>query len=272
MKSQIFVFTKKSAYMQRIADLVRTGHRWYVTGVVPLDKVGSLHRKFDRLYDVEIGKLKASLARKKGFASARLLFLHLEGEDRVHWVLLRTEGRLVVDGTEKLESWRDALERPQRVTLTGYELVRLTKATSDHPVWTWRYTREREAELRERLIGAIRRRDDLTVQQMIHSIWRTPGFAGAREQVKKMGQLVRAEWKRSRGKDALPEIPARVGYVRRMADVGGFWSETKGGSDGGHIEGTRKKRNGSILGAARGAGAAGRRAGAGAGAGDHGGD
>lgn len=252
---KIFVFTKKTAYMQRIADVVRTGHHWHVSGEVPLDKVGVLYNKFSRLYAVDISKLEASRKRKAGYASARLFMLHQEDAGVLRWILLKTDGRAVVDGTEKLEHWQDGLKPDQRVTVTGYELVRIAKAKAQHPVWTWRYTKDREAALRETLVQVIRRKDDKALHEMIHTLWRTPGFAGAREQVKRMGALIGKEWERSRGKaEKRPEIPARLGYVRRLKDIGKYWSDRNGGVLRGH----REKRSHTLLLPAEAGGEAGR--------------
>jgi hypothetical protein len=44
-----------------------------------------------------------------------------------------------------------------------------------------------------------------------------------REQVKKMGSLIKEEWKRSRSKtEPLPEIPQRIGYVQRLPNKGKY--------------------------------------------------
>jgi hypothetical protein len=39
--------------------------------------------------------------------------------------------------------------------------------------------------------------------------------------------LILAEWKRSRGTDPLPEIPDRLGYVRKLADKGTVMKKAK---------------------------------------------
>ena len=53
-----------------------------------------------------------------------------------------------------------------------------------------------------------------------------PGFSGVRVQVKKLWDIVRAEWKRTRPRtEAVPEIPKNIGYVRRLPNVGMVWSE-----------------------------------------------
>jgi hypothetical protein len=218
-----FIFAKKTAFMQRIADLVRNGHNLYVQGVIPIEKAGFLAAKFESRFQVERNKLEASRARKRGEHSARLLFWLPEESEQVNWILLYCPGQ-VIDTTEK---WRNALS--DRIHLTGYELVRLTKSCADHPVWTWRYTRTRYEELREAVVQAIRRRRDDELRQLIHTLWRSPGFAGIRAQVKKFRDVIRAEWKRTRrSNETMPEIPARLGYVRRLPDVGKRLSELTG--------------------------------------------
>lgn len=216
-----FVLTKKSALMQRLADLVRTGHEHYVAGQIPVEKAGYFAAKLDGLYHVGQDKLQASRQRKTGAASFRLLMLQLDGESDLRFWLLRTDGQIPVDATR--EKWRDALK--DRVELTGYELVRLTKPGQAKPAYTWRYTRDRAADLRDALLRCVRTKRDDELRQLIQTIWRTPGFSAARDQVKKMADMLRAEWKRSRGGDQMPEIPERLGYVRRLPDIGRKLSE-----------------------------------------------
>jgi len=131
------------------------------------------------------------------------------------WILLHFQGT-TIDVSEK---WRDALS--DRVIVTGYELVRLTKPEEPRPVWTWRYTKHRHDDLRNEIIDCIRRRKDRDLVQLIATTWRSPGFHGIRDQVKKFKELIQAEWKRTRGsKEGLPDIPDRIGYLRRLSDVG----------------------------------------------------
>ena len=81
------------------------------------------------------------------------------------------------------------------------------------------------------MLALVRLRHDALLKQWIHSTARTPGFAGSREQIKRLWALLRAEWKRSRSKgEPLPEIPKNIGYVRRLPDVGAPWSQLMRGS------------------------------------------
>ena len=216
-----FIFTHKSAFMQRVADLVRTGHQSYVQGIVPVSKAQGLEQKFQERHQVRRNKLEASRARKLGLSTSRLL-LWWPSKDagELVWILLHQHGKQP-DTTER---WRDALR--DRITITGYELVRLTKPMEPNPVWTWRYSRARHDELREQLIQVIRSKRDAELAILIDLIWRTPGFAGSRDQIKKFKDLIIAEWQRSRRhSEPLPLLPQRIGYIRRVQNRGLLCSE-----------------------------------------------
>lgn len=211
-----FIHIHKKSFLQRIADLSRTGHRRYVLGMVPIERAGALAEKFQLRFKIDVDKCVASRMRKSGQATTRLLmYLPSPDAEEVMWILLQCPG----DVADRSERWRDALS--DRILITGYELVRLTKPQENHPTWTWRYTKEREAELRDEIIRCIRSRQDQLLEQLIHTIYGTPGFAGARAQVKKMADLIRKEWKtRRKLSDIMPAIPERLGYLQRVADHG----------------------------------------------------
>lgn len=216
---ELFVFDRKAVMMQRIADNVRSGHFFYVQGECSIHKLDSLYKKFAKFYNCHYDKLKASRYRKKGFASARFFAYVPENSDKAHWLLARTKGDFEVPEVAKLEKWRDALK--DRINLTGYELVRITKEHEPKPVWTWRYTKTRESEIRDAIVSAIRHKQELSLNQLINTVWRSPGFAGVRDQVKKMGNLIKEEWKRSRSAtEKMPEIPKVIGYIRRIKNEG----------------------------------------------------
>ena len=217
-----FVFTYKTPFMQRIADLVRSGHTQYVLGTIPTEKAGLFAGKMDSLLHISRNKLQACRARKLGEASARLLFLQQANEKHLTWILLRNPGD---KADQSGQDWRDALE--DKITITGYELVRRTRPDSKKPAWTWRYTQNQYDLVCESIISSIRGKRDLELQQLIHSLVRSPGFAGVRDHVTKMCALISAEWKRRRAKsEAMPEIP-RHGYTRRLEDAGCRLSELK---------------------------------------------
>lgn len=226
-KTDFFVFTKKTAFMQRIADLVRSGHKRYNMGTISIEKAAHLANKLSQMYEPNLPRLIASRRREKGEATSRLLWWYDENRPEIlTWVLLVTDGKLMFDG----EKWKDPLEPKQRIHLTGYELVRITKPTEPKPVWTWRYDKKRLQDLRHEFVTAIRTRHDHDLERLIRMLWASPGFAGIREQVKAVGVLVKTEWKRVRTEsETMPEIPKHLGYVQRLADKGVNLSKLKSG-------------------------------------------
>lgn len=214
----LFIFDKKTPWMQRISDYVRLGHVYFICGQIEPSKVKFLSEKFAKNYETGLSKLEQSRKRKNGFASFKFLAWNEENANIVHWILCRTEGTLPDIGTR--EKWQDATSKTRLHITGGYELVRLTKPEEPKPTWTWRYSKTHYEDLRESVLRALRNKRDDLLNQLIHEIWRTPGFAGARTQVKAIGKLIKQEWKRVRSADKFPEIPTRIGYVRRIKDVG----------------------------------------------------
>jgi hypothetical protein len=210
-----FVHTKKTPYMQRISDLVRSGHTQYVLGQVLLRKAGYLAGKFSEILNVNEHKVAACRTRQQGRSTSRLLFLQSSDPDVLHWILLHRPGK---EPDRVGQNWRDAIT--DRIVLTGYELVRHTRPGAHQPAWTWRYTTARFDELRESIIRSIRAKDDKELMRLLALVARSPGFAQVRVQVKKLQHAARMEWKRIRRmSEPMPEIP-KHGYVRRIGDVG----------------------------------------------------
>lgn len=211
-----FVITKKTVYMQRVSDLVRLNHTRYMVGQIQVKKAGFFAAKMDLFYNCFADKVTAHRIRKLGFCTARLLMYHPVGSGTITWILLATPGDFKVPDRGN-ETWLDPLKT--RVGLTGYELVRHIRPGNADPSWTWRYNSERHDEIREMILMHIRRHNTQELEKLIAVLWRSPGFAGVREQVKKFGKLIQAEWKRS-GVGDIPEIPKILGSVRRLPDKG----------------------------------------------------
>lgn len=274
-----YIFAKKTVWMQRVADAVRAGAQRYIQGSTDLVKVPYLVEKFAKRYPVNLGKAPDRRARAATKTVTRWLGYLDEKSGKVHWALFVWPGQ---DFDPKSDAWRHPID--DRFRHSGYELVRLTKPKpkpkeppqppstpasgkpdkpekpkkkgDGKPVLTWRYERDRFNELHDEIVQVIRARHDAVLDQIIHSLHRSPGFAGIRQQVKKLWQITRAEWKRTRAKaEEPPKIPAQIGYVRRLPDVGMVWSElmqqAKKGKKDGNQEPTetprRKARANSIL-------------------------
>lgn len=216
------VLRHRAALMQRLADLVRGGHRHYVTGSVSRDKAARLAAKFVGLYQVDQHRMQASRRRSAGQAAFRLLMHAQPGAGEIGWWLLRSDGAVPAEALR--ERWRDALV--ERLVVGTYELVRQTRPGARQPAWTWRYTADQERALRDACLRAIRNGRGDELRQLIDTLHRTPGFAGARTQVKRLRDLIESEWLRlHRHREPVPEMPARLGYVQRLPDIGWKLSE-----------------------------------------------
>lgn len=217
---KLWVLNSKTAFMQRIADYVRTGHKWYVLGQIDPEKLFRFWDKMTATHPVFDDKMKAYRARKAGEATGRLMFYQGENDEKITWILLVHGERQQLDNSE---NWRDATGQ-DRVQLTSYELVRMTKQEREKPVWTWRYSSARYQEMRDKMVHSIRSGHVEDVKFFIKSLWGTAGFGGSREQAKALHKLLLDEWKRRNGDTPPPEMPANFGYTRRKKDAG-IWMQ-----------------------------------------------
>lgn len=209
------VFDRKTVFMQRLADFVRLGYRHYVLGEVRPDRAWALASKFRRLYEVHLHRNQRARARANGEGSAYVLWWQPHAESVV-FALLLTPGQ---HAARQLEKLLDAAERDGRMTLGDYELVQRPRDGKAAPAWTWRLTEEAYEGWRARVLEVVRGGNDFVVQQLITDLTATPGFAGVREQVKKLKALFRAEWARRRGKQSMPTLP-RQRFVQRLENKG----------------------------------------------------
>ncbi len=216
--SNPFVFTKRAAYMQRIADAVSRGqaHR-YVTGQISTMKAGFFAHKIDLLYRWSDGKVAACRARKEGFATCRLFFLYQPGKLELQWILLATEGRWRHSDAGR-EPWKNPYVDRPRVGV--FELVREIREGKD-PSHTWGIAKAECQALRLAVIHSIRSNRENDLKALIDKLWRFPGFGRIRRQVNEdMKKLIKAEWRRTQHKGRAPPLPAGMGYVRRIPDKG----------------------------------------------------
>jgi len=224
--SKLWVFTHKAAFMQRIADYVRTGHQAYIQGFTATEKMHSTWERLALAHPVFDDKLKAFRAREKGEPTGRLLvYQNLAQPERVHWVLL-VHGR--TDQLTPGEKWKHAEDPHSRIQFTGYELLRVTKEGQAKPSWTWRYSAQRYQDLRDAMVLAIRSRRDQDLKGLIDAIFGTMGFSGSREQAKALAVLMKTEWAKRRPGEQMPATPKLIGWVRRKADKGVFLSRVPG--------------------------------------------
>lgn len=246
--SNPFIFTKKIVYMQRIADLVRSGHTRYITGEIDIKKAGFFASKMNFHYSCLETNMKQFRMRESGYCGSRLLFLFNEKSPTLTWILLVTTGNWLTPDSGH-QAWRDV--KDDRIIVTGYQLIRQVKKKkvvenksiedgqeennleekrkydyrfrSDF-TWTWTYTREQNDKLRDQIVMSIRRHRTDELRQLIDTIYRSPAFAGIRDQIKKFAKLIKAEWNKT-GVGDMPELPKGLGYVRRLPDRGKLLTE-----------------------------------------------
>jgi hypothetical protein len=214
-----FIFTKKGPWMQRIAATVGQGSRHYIQGVTKLEKVAFKCIDLHRRYKINSAKHHDLKSRRNHEPVARW-FAWFDGTEWVHWVLLVDH----IDLSNEAENWRDATL--DRIQFSGYELVRKTRSGAKNPSWTWQYTRIQEHAIRDQIVSAIRLRQNAQLDQIIYSLARTIGFAGARDQAKKCFKLIKSEWKRARSQsEALPDMPKFLGFLQMLKEKGELWSD-----------------------------------------------
>lgn len=214
------VFDRKTVFMQRLADRVRMGYRYYVLGEVHPDRAQPLAAKFARLYEVHLHRNRRALSRANGEASAYALWWKPHTEHIV-FALLLTPGTHAACQLEKL---RDASTREGRLTLGDYELVQRARDGQARASWTWRLVEEAYESYRAYVLQTVRGGNELEVRQLIDDVLALPGFAGIRDQVKKLRQLFRSEWRRRRPGAEIPEMP-RQRFVQRLRNGGVRLSE-----------------------------------------------
>ena len=209
------VFDRKTVFMQRLADFVRLGYRHYVVGEVRPTRAWPLAMKFSRLYEVHLHRNQRAKARANGEGSAYALWWRPHADNLV-FALLLSPG---THAARQLENLQDCGERNSRITLGDYELVQRPRDGKAVPAWTWRLTDEAYEGWRARILEVVRGGNDFVVQQLIGDLTSTAGFAGVREQVKKLKSLFRSEWARRRGRQALPALP-RQRFLQRLENKG----------------------------------------------------
>jgi|GEM_PF-807698 len=239
--SDPFIFLKRNAFLQRISDAVRNGYTLYVTGSTKVEKVAFKSQSMFERFNTNRSKTQEFRARAAGKTTARWLGFWEQGSELVTWILLVNPA----EDVDKSENWRDASK--DKITVGNLELVRLSKPKTvlqrveaeanpgalarkivrvkgGKEVWTWRYNRPRYDSLRNDMVTLIRTKNDRLLQELIEQIWGTPSHWGMRDQVKKLEQLAKEEWKRTRRSgESLPTMPKNR-WLQRLTDSGCRWS------------------------------------------------
>lgn len=236
-QKDLSIFNLKAPFLQAVADAARF-HSKYMTGLVELENAQEFVSKMARKYHLDIEKTAASRLRKEGQATCRMLIYKLPltytmttddvgismPNSLCQWVMFASDGKHPIGDSGDV--WRNHYS-DRLLLVGGLELflhTRPRQASKDgkpapknvSPSWSFRFEAKHYDNLRNSLITAVKTHQDWRVVAIADEARRTPGFAGVRDQLKKLMALARSTWTRQRGNAPLPELPKRFGYVRRI--------------------------------------------------------
>jgi hypothetical protein len=190
------IYLHKTDAMRQLLNRVSRGYSRYVTGTLAPKKVEALVLKFTDRYAIDRTHQQRYRAKQKAEANSHLV-MWLEAENQVRWWLLVTPGDGLV---EELEQLQDTGHKKQRLTLTGYELLKTPR--KDKPAaWSWRMTHDNHRAWQERLKTAVRHNNEEAIRQAMYSLSRVPAFSESRKQAFDLFRLAKGDWQRTQRKD-----------------------------------------------------------------------
>lgn len=219
------VFTSKTNFLQRVQEAVGDGYGHWISGSLPTSKAPDLVRKFKAAYAVHVDKNERYRRKAAGLGNARL-FMRWNGEElRIDFFLLVSEG---AHPAKQLEKLNDLAKAP--LVYRELELVALTFRGRSKPSLTWRMRAETVEAWKQRLHLSTAHNNKRELFACWYSLYRTPGFAGIRQQVGALVVYWRAEWARHRGQDPCPiayphndmQVRSRPGITK--GDDGMYWT------------------------------------------------
>lgn len=191
--SDHFVHIYKTGAMRELQQFLARGYVWYVSGTVEPHRLHVMVCKFLDRYEIDRSKNRRYSAKKRGESNCHLVSWLDRENHIVRWWLVVTEGYGLVTEMENLV---DATSPKSRLTLTGYEMVKLPRK-GQKATWTWRMTKDTYSSWSGKVRSAFRNNNTAKQKQILYSLPRSPGFYGARQQVWDLIQQARADWKRA---------------------------------------------------------------------------
>lgn len=164
----------KTAALSRILDVVPRGYQRYTCGTISAAKAIYLANKFHALYLIGASPAQRLVRKRRGLANALLVLYWPEDVEKVHWLLLATDGT----GLES-EQLRNVTDKP-RLQWLDYELVR--HATRGRTSWTWRRPKSEMLEHYSLLDALSPQRHKTSIQTLLERLANQPGFHGIRTQ------------------------------------------------------------------------------------------
>jgi hypothetical protein len=219
----IVFFTRigRNVAMQRIADAVSDGYTQYHFGSILVSKLVRLVKKFDIQYQIGLTCNQRLHRRRNGMGNAKLI-LWQSSVDTVDFYLLVSNPEAGYHPAHALEDLLDCNEIPIR--FGDYELVKsnlngANNTKNKQYKLTWRFAKAPLEEWKSGIKHHVRNCPDFEVNQLLLRLFKSPGFAGIRQQVGHLCSLYRAEIKRANRPNP-PMLPKKLGYCRRLSDAG----------------------------------------------------
>lgn len=191
----INVHKSKVDAMQKILNYVSRGYVFYTSSSVLKAKWDGFATKMVKLYEVDRTTQQRYRAKDKGHSNVVLVAFTSKKDTHVHFVMLATAGN-ENDAIFVCEKMHDVTNKQTRLTLSGYELLKLSRKGSEKPRLTWRMTRETMDGWKSRIKGAVRSKSRDAIAQCIWSLERVAGFHAARQQAFELSRLLENELKR----------------------------------------------------------------------------
>lgn len=200
----------KTAAMLLMQQLATSGHYYYLSGLIPVTKLGQFLPKLEQfgIYRDAPGR---AYDRRRRRASVHLVVVEL-GNREVFWCLLSTAGKggLADPEAPNLGAVKDSRLRGQHLRFLAYELLEYEKRMPKvkTTTWTWRIEPTRYVEFEAAVVQTVRERDSPAIIAMIERHSAMPLFSGVRGQVLKLNHLAsKLANKFGRGVVELPTLP-----------------------------------------------------------------
>lgn len=218
----------KAQTMRYLMEMVQRGYRYWISGVIPIDKAAALARKFKERYHCDVSESTRWRNKKQGEANTVLImYPQVPGQDQpithVLWWLLITSGTGSVF-EEEYTTIQDAHDKHGRLRWQQqFVLVHRQRPREYGGQWhlTWEMQKPYYVHLHERITGLASGRIPKTrihatrteqLEAEIADMLRMPGFNGVRLQEMSILKEARKLW-HQQFKDAPMNWPEHIPYV-----------------------------------------------------------
>lgn len=204
------ICASRNALMQRVSDVLKSGYTHVVQMQVDLGKAQAVIEKLQGRFPM-LGKTRTVASKAKAKGMPRHKAVAFWNASAGHAMVYLFTDRPEIQDREKWEPVEGG--KGHRVTFYEYEAIRHDRG--GRLAWTWQMEKARLQKLEESLVAAIRSSDADAIATFIAETRTWPGFNRVREQHKALGELLKAQWKRSARKEPLPVWP-RLYYLQRI--------------------------------------------------------